>query len=148
MTRLDRLVALAQRTGLLAPGQDDDQRLANAVAFTNLAAWELREEGFAAIKSTDPKDEHGIKAGFIANRSTGEHFRIISNLDTPNQVVVMEELAPLSVRTEFARPGGPHVELAAPTDPSTSPALQGALAGAMSKSASPKSSKKNDHATA
>lgn len=119
MTRLDILSALAQRTGLLRADQDDDQRLANAIAFTHLAAWELRDQGFAAVKSTEPNDVHGIKAGFLVGRETREHLRIIANLETPQQVVVWEEL-PLA---------GKDVVYAAPVDPNTNPAIQGALAG-------------------
>jgi hypothetical protein len=112
-------MALAQRTNLLRAEQDDDQRYPNAVAFTHLAAHELADEGFAPVKSTDKDDTHGIKAGFLVNRETREHFRIISNLETPNQVVVWEELPR----------AGKEVEFVAPLDPAQSPALQAALAG-------------------
>ncbi len=120
MTRLTRLEALAQRTGLLDATSDAAKRHANAVAFTSLAAFELAAEGFAAVKSRDQGDTDGIKVGVLVGRETREHVRIISNLETDQPVVVWQEL-PLA---------GKDVEHVAPIDPSTSPSLQGALTSA------------------
>lgn len=137
MTRLDMLIALAQRTGLLRAGQDDSQRLANAVKFTQLAAYELRGDGFAPLRSRDPKDSHGIVAGELGNPTTRERFRIIANLDTGNQSVVFEELPRLSpVRWEAK-----HDEEFAPViDPTTNAELIAVLNGAPAKVSS-----KSDH---
>lgn len=125
MKHLDTLTALAQRTRLLAAEEGEDQRLANAVAFTHLAAYELAAHGFAAIKSTGDDAKHDIKPGFLVGRETREHIRIIANIDTPQQVVVWQEL-PLA---------GRDVQHVAPIDPSQNPALQALLAGTAATSA-------------
>lgn len=119
MTRHDRLMALAQRTGLLRADVDEDQRLANAVAFTHLAAHELNAEGFSPVKATESGDKHGIKPGFLVGRETREHIRIIANVDTPQQLLVWEELPR----------AGKEIEHAPTLDPAQSPALQAVLAG-------------------